>query len=120
MARHCILAVCAVLFLAACGADDETRTQPGQQEGFSLIAQNSQEMTLRFEISSLFRNIALTGMRTSCEKRLAVTENPDAYRYSGYEYQGSQRRCVRRNAFKQCEVHEYLHSIDCQFKSSES
>ncbi|MFW7377231.1 MAG: hypothetical protein ACOH5I_00305 [Oligoflexus sp.] len=120
MAKQFVMAACAALLLISCGSDEETRTQPGQQEGFSLISQSPQEMTLRFEIYSLFRNIALKGMRNSCEERLAATENPDAYQYAGYEYQGNQRRCARRNVFKQCEVQEYIHSIDCRFNRSEA
>jgi len=119
MARHWIAACVAALILASCGVEEEKRADSGQQQGFSLVSQDSEQLTLRFEISSLYRNITLSGINAACEERLQGSNDLtliNAYRYKKYDYVGSERQCVRRNFLQQCELQQYMHSIDCSYK----
>lgn len=115
MLKHCIAACLAAFFLSSCGADSEDRRKPGKQDGYSLVAESSSQLTLSFEIFSIYRNISLQGIKASCNERLAASEKASDFQYSDYEYAGAEKKCIRRNIFNQCEVHQYLHTVNCHF-----
>jgi hypothetical protein len=74
-----------------------------------------------FQQVYLFRAIAIDASQTSAcaafakdhEAKSGVAVIPDSLKLT---YEEPVKRCARRNAFKQCETHQYIYTFHCRYQ----